>query len=77
MTQVTKNKTAFKIGDKVSFLIENPDVHANYPEHFITEYGVVTRINKVTMVIEAVNGLKHVEKMSNVKPYIDPFANIK
>ena len=68
-------KVEFNVGDRVQFyIVTRPD---NYAPGYGVQYGVVAKCNKVTMEIIGVDGVRYKENRSEVRPYVDPFENVK
>ena len=67
-----QKEVTFVQGERVQFSMSNND--DNYsPSHRIV-YGTVGNINKVSMIVQGVDGNLYRVMKQEVKKYIDPFA---
>ena len=74
MAQVIKDQkeVTFVEGERVQFnIIDRPD---NYSPGYKTIYGTVGNINKVSMIVQGVDGNLYRVMKHEVKKYVDPFA---
>lgn len=75
-TLIKKDTTpTFIVGDKVQFNVIAQ--HDNYSPTYITAYGFVGKVNKVTMTILGVDGQVYKEKISQVRKYVYPFEALR
>ena len=74
MAQLIKDQkeVTFAQGERVQFSMSNND--DNYSPSRRTVYGTVGNINKVSMVVQGVDGNLYRVLKHEVKKYIDPFA---
>ena len=74
MAQVIKDQkeVTFVQGERVQFSISNND--DNYSPSRRIVYGTVGNINKVSMIVQGVDGNLYRVVKHEVKKYIDPFA---
>jgi hypothetical protein len=74
MAQVIKDQkeVTFVEGERVQFSISNND--DNYSPSRRIIYGTVGNINKVSLIVQGVDGNLYRAMKSEVKKYIDPFA---
>ena len=67
-----QKEVTFVQGERVQFSMSNND--DNYsPSHRIV-YGTVGNINKVSMIVQGVDGNLYRVMKNEVKKYIDPFT---
>jgi len=74
MAQVIKDQkeVTFVEGERVQFSISNND--DNYSPSRRIIYGTVGSINKVSLIVQGVDGNLYRAMKSEVKKYVDPFA---
>jgi len=74
MAQLIKDQkeVTFVQGERVQFSISNND--DNYSPSRKTVYGTVGNVNKVSMIVEGVDGNLYRVMKHEAKKYIDPFA---
>jgi hypothetical protein len=66
-----EEKVVFKQGDRVQF--KSITTYDNYSPGYRDLYGTVNKINKVSMIIEGVDGNLYNARINEVKHYVDPF----
>ena len=67
-----QKQVTFQVGERVQFnIIDRPD---NYSPGYKTVYGTVSKVNKVSMIVQGVDGNLYRVMKHEVKKYIDPFA---
>jgi hypothetical protein len=67
-----QKEVTFVQGERVQFSMSNND--DNYSPSYRTVYGTVGNINKVSMIVQGVDGNLYRVMKHEVKKYIDPFA---
>ena len=67
-----QKEVTFVQGERVQFSMSNND--DNYSPSHRTVYGTVGNINKVSMIVQGVDGNLYRVMKHEVKKYIDPFA---
>ena len=67
-----QKEVTFVEGERVQFnIVDRPD---NYSPGYKTIYGTVGNINKVSMIVQGVDGNLYRVMKNEVKKYVDPFA---
>jgi len=67
-----QKEVTFVQGERVQFSMSNND--DNYSPSYRIVYGIVGSINKVSMIVQGVDGNLYRVMKQEVKKYIDPFA---
>jgi hypothetical protein len=67
-----QEEVTFQIGERVQF--KSITTYDNYSPGYRDLYGIVNKINKVSIIVQGVDGNLYRVMKHEVKKYIDPFA---
>ena len=71
---VTIKVATFKVGDRVQF---NRSINDRGMNMFLnTEYGIITKVNKVTAIVKTQTAAWKIE-LDSLHHYVDPFNGIE
>jgi hypothetical protein len=72
MKQITKQPVViFKVGDRIQFYTSTNE--RGMSMYSGTEYGVVTKVNKVTVIVKTQTAEWKID-VDKLKHYVDPFS---